>query len=360
MAARSLLAAVGRGVREPLNPRGTAVRTRVGARIHVSSHRKLQYGWWAYVLGERTMKKFKDKSKIITVEGNLASGKGVFAKNVADKLGMLYIPEVDIHYWDWKTGDGQRLSAKFNGNCSVEKFYTDPKSPDGNSYRLQGWMYHLRTLQYSDALEHLLQTGQGVVLERSPYSDFVFLEAMYKQGYIRKQCVDHYNELKGNSICEFLPPHLVIYLDVPVAEVQKRLKQHGETYEQNVSTAYLQSIEEAYKKSFLPEIREMSEVLQYDAIQVPDAEKIVEDMELLKWDKGPWLEQSNVSFHLLRLLVEDKQRVADLTSVPRFLPEVTVGAHEFDETYHAYKLLPGRKYEKGFNADVGDKWIWLK
>ncbi|XP_067891989.1 NADH dehydrogenase [ubiquinone] 1 alpha subcomplex subunit 10, mitochondrial isoform X2 [Heterodontus francisci] len=354
MAARSLLAAVGRGVREPLNPRGTA------ARIHVSSHRKLQYGWWAYVLGERTMKKFKDKSKIITVEGNLASGKGVFAKNVADKLGMLYIPEVDIHYWDWKTGDGQRLSAKFNGNCSVEKFYTDPKSPDGNSYRLQGWMYHLRTLQYSDALEHLLQTGQGVVLERSPYSDFVFLEAMYKQGYIRKQCVDHYNELKGNSICEFLPPHLVIYLDVPVAEVQKRLKQHGETYEQNVSTAYLQSIEEAYKKSFLPEIREMSEVLQYDAIQVPDAEKIVEDMELLKWDKGPWLEQSNVSFHLLRLLVEDKQRVADLTSVPRFLPEVTVGAHEFDETYHAYKLLPGRKYEKGFNADVGDKWIWLK
>lgn len=30
--------------------------------------------------------------------------------------------------------------------------------------------------------------GEGVVLERSPFSDVVFLEAMFKQGYIRKEC----------------------------------------------------------------------------------------------------------------------------------------------------------------------------
>lgn len=34
----------------------------------------------------------------------------------------------------------------------------------------------------------LFLTGQGVVLERSIFSDFVFLEAMYNQGFIRKQC----------------------------------------------------------------------------------------------------------------------------------------------------------------------------
>lgn len=27
-----------------------------------------------------------------------------------------------------------------------------------------------------------------MVLERSPYSDFVFLDAMFKQGYIHKRC----------------------------------------------------------------------------------------------------------------------------------------------------------------------------
>lgn len=31
-------------------------------------------------------------------------------------------------------------------------------------------------------------SGQGVILERSPFSDMVFLEAMFKEGFIRKQC----------------------------------------------------------------------------------------------------------------------------------------------------------------------------
>lgn len=40
--------------------------------------------------------------------------------------------------------------------------------------------------------------------------------------------VQHYNEIKGISICEFLPPHLSIYVDQPAEEVQKKLKQSGQ------------------------------------------------------------------------------------------------------------------------------------
>lgn len=88
--------------------------------------------------------------------------------------------------------------------------------------------------------------------------------------------VQHYNEIKGISICEFLPPHLVIYVDSPAEEVQKKLRQSGKVrrrrgkrfcscqaqtnnffqpYLQNVPLEYLKSIEESYKKSFLPEIK---------------------------------------------------------------------------------------------------------
>ncbi|KAG6923126.1 NADH ubiquinone oxidoreductase subunit A10, partial [Chelydra serpentina] len=101
---------------------------------------------------------------------------------------MQYFPEADVHYLDRVTGDGTLLDEKFNGRCNLEKFYNDPKCPDGNSYRLQAWLYSNRVLQYSDALELLLSTGQGVVMERSVYSDFVFMEAMFQQGYIHKRC----------------------------------------------------------------------------------------------------------------------------------------------------------------------------
>lgn len=39
--------------------------------------------------------------------------------------------------------------------------------------------------------------------------------------------VEHYNEIKDISICEFLVPHLVIYMDRPAEEVQKKLKASG-------------------------------------------------------------------------------------------------------------------------------------
>uniref|UniRef100_A0A8C1CHK0 NADH dehydrogenase [ubiquinone] 1 alpha subcomplex subunit 10, mitochondrial n=1 Tax=Cyprinus carpio carpio TaxID=630221 RepID=A0A8C1CHK0_CYPCA len=313
----------------------TAVSPVATAQIHTSAVRNLRYGWWAYALGERTTSRFKENSKIISIDGNLASGKGALAQKLADKLGMLYMPEPDTHYVDKMTKEKVPLDKAFNGNCSLEKFYLEPKASDGNSYRLQCWMYLMRLLQYSDAVEHLISTGQGVILERSPFSDIVFLEAMFKEGFIRKQCVDHYNEVKGISICEFLPPHLVIYVDVPAEEVQKNLKASGK----NVPLSYLKRIETAYKKNFLPKISEEAEVLAYDATQAQDIERVVEDIEYLKFEKGPWLEQDDVTYHHMRMFVEDKQRVANMTCIPRYLPEVTVGAHEFDSAYYAFKSV---------------------
>lgn len=37
--------------------------------------------------------------------------------------------------------------------------------------------------------------------------------------------VEHYNEIKNISLTEFLPPHLVIYIDLPAEDVHKKLQQ---------------------------------------------------------------------------------------------------------------------------------------
>lgn len=40
--------------------------------------------------------------------------------------------------------------------------------------------------------------------------------------------VDHYNEIKRLTLPEYLPPHAVIYIDVPVPEVQSRIQKKGD------------------------------------------------------------------------------------------------------------------------------------
>ncbi|TNN61411.1 NADH dehydrogenase [ubiquinone] 1 alpha subcomplex subunit 10, mitochondrial [Liparis tanakae] len=249
------------------------------AGVHTSSARSLRYGWLSYVLGERTTPRFNQNSRIITLDGNLSSGKGAMAQQLADSLGMLHMPEADTCYMDRMTGEKQPLPADFNGMCSLERFYAEPRAADGNSYRLQLWMYTMRLLQYADAIEHLLATGQGVVLERSPFSDFVFLDAMFNEGYVRPECVQHYNEIKGISLCEFLPPHMV-----------------------NVPLSYLQSIERSYKDSYLPQMSEKTDVLAYDMTKALNVQMLVDDIKYSKFEGGPWAEQDDTTYHQMRML----------------------------------------------------------
>lgn len=73
-----------------------------------------------------------------------------------------------------------------------------------------------RFSDYIDSLAHLFSTGQGVVIERSAYSDIVFVEALYKHNLITRTTYKGLIEQRTNALAELLKPHLVIYLDVPV------------------------------------------------------------------------------------------------------------------------------------------------
>lgn len=179
------------------------------------------YGW-IRSLFDRTTHRFDENTKVLVVEGPVAAGKTEFAKKLAEDLGMKHFPEanMDIHYvrpngvdirmFDKDIPEDTRTFDHVNFNCT-------PNHRLAGNYQIMSYM--ARYQQYIDALAHLLNTGQGVVLERSPYSDFVFLEAMLSQNYIGRGIKSVYYELKANTIEELMRPHLVIYLDVPVDKV---------------------------------------------------------------------------------------------------------------------------------------------
>lgn len=59
-------------------------------------------------------------------------------------------------------------------------------------------------------------------------------------GHMRESCpchmmmvcpvlgVDHYYEVKKLTIREYLPPHVVVYIDMPVPEIQQRIQKKGD------------------------------------------------------------------------------------------------------------------------------------
>lgn len=57
-------------------------------------------------------------------------------------------------------------------------------------------------------------------MDRSVYSDIVFVETLYRTNLISKNVHKALHEVRDNTLIELLKPHLVIYLDVPVDVVQ--------------------------------------------------------------------------------------------------------------------------------------------
>lgn len=178
---------------------------------------------WLRSLFDRTTHRFDDNTKVVVVEGPVATGKTEFAAALAEDLGMKHFPEanMDIHYVRPNGCDLRMFDDQIPEDTRTFDHVNFNQTP---THRLAGnfqiMMYIARYSQYIDALVHLLNTGQGVVLERSPYSDFVFLEAMYSQKYISKGVRSVYYELRANTLEELMRPHLVIYLDLPVNKVR--------------------------------------------------------------------------------------------------------------------------------------------
>lgn len=172
---------------------------------------------------DSTMARMDENSKVILVEGPIATGKTAFANALAEDLGMKCFPAVDMdmEYINDYGYDCRQLDPQLPDTCKSYDVKDFCKNPNGlNCANYQILMYKHRYGQYIDALAHLFSTGQGVVLERSCYSDVIFLEAMYKSGYISKLARETYHDLVGLTLPRLRLPHLVVYLDVPATSVK--------------------------------------------------------------------------------------------------------------------------------------------
>lgn len=321
---------------------------------------------WLRSLFDRTTHRFDENSKIIVVEGPVAVGKTAFASALAADLGMKHFPEanMDIHYIRPNGCDLRMFDDKIPEDTRTFDHVNFNMTP---THRLAGnfqiMMYTARYSQYIDALAHLFNTGQGVVLERSPYSDFVFLEAMYARKYISRGVRSVYYELRGNTLEELMRPHLVIYLDMPVDKVQEAIKRRGLKHENSskaLTCEYLTEIERQYKNSYLRDIATHAELLVYDWTGGGEVEVVVEDIERLDFDQ--YVEREEPKMKDWRLPREpdwaDKRMrytngkywLMNLFGIPRLdVPELITSAEDWYERDKVISNHPQFQYMEGYN-----------
>ncbi|KAH8311826.1 hypothetical protein KR044_008203 [Drosophila immigrans] len=327
---------------------------------------------------DKTSKRFDENSKVICVEGPIAAGKTKFAQELATELDMQYFPAVDLdlYYINPYGFDMRKLDPELPPSCrsyDIRDFCKNPSHEHAALFQIR--MYMLRYSQYIDALQHLLSTGQGVVLERSPHSDFVFMEAMFRQGYISRGARSVYNELRQNTIGELLKPHLVIYLDQPVDVVQRQIKARNVEHEvksKAFSVDYLRDLDMLYKQQYLKDISGHAELLIYDWSAGGEAEVVVEDIERLDFQQHE-ADPHNKKMIDWRFTLEDewcearikycheKPTLMNYFNVPRFdVPELLRSADDGKVWRDVWFNAPGMKYRPGYNADAGDSGLLTK
>ncbi|CAG4939207.1 unnamed protein product [Colias eurytheme] len=331
---------------------------------------------WLRSLFDRTTHRFDENTKVVVVEGPVAAGKTEFAAALAEDLGMKHFPEanMDIHYIQQGV-DLRTLNNKLPEDTrSFEhiEFNMTPNHRLAGNYQIM--MYMARYSQYIDAVAHLLNTGQGVVLERSPYSDFVFLEAMFSQKYISKGVRSVYYELRNTTIEDLLRPHLVIYLDIPVDKVVEAVKKRGHKHEvegKALTVPFLQEMERQYKNKYLRDISTHAELLVYDWTGGGEVEVVVEDIERIDFDQythrdepklKDWRLPREVEWADQRMIFTNSKHIfMNQFNIPRTdVPELITSAddmHVYNEVVYSHPQL---QFAQGYNKEAGDTGLAFK
>lgn len=332
---------------------------------------------YMHSLFDGTTKRFNDNSKMVVVEGPPALGKTEVAKAIADEFDMQFVPgfSMDDYYINSYGYDLRELDYKLeHERCKSydeKKFSQDPTGQDGGLDRMLYQVFMCKYMEYVKNLRHIFNTGQGVVTERSPHSDWIYFDAAYRQGWIDRETRQHYWKTRNMYIDQLLRPNLIIHLDAPIDVVQSKIRTRSKTthpWEANSpvweNTDYLEHIySQLLKKQYLRDAAEYSLVLSYDWSEGGDVEVVVEDIERLnldyhdKYDKQQkdWRLHTEDGFASKRQQYTNYSKLRNQFSDPFWTADKLIfSSAEGLELEKLKATLPGNEYQYGYNTVLGD------
>lgn len=332
-----------------------------------------KYGYIQQMYDKTTLR-LDENSKLICVEGAHAIGKSKLAQELADEFEMVYMPPPDMSdiYIHPTYGIDYR---QFNDivpdwfKIMDEKDFV--RNPMGIAHgAVDRFMMRNWWLKYRDhirAVRHILNTGQGVVIEGCPNADYIYMDAAYNAGWIQPETYKAYHSGFQRTCVECLRPNLIIYLDAPVEVVQNNIKKRGNEWDQNSpvwsNKNYLNEIYSGFKTGFLRDIQQWSRVLVYDWSDGGDTEIVIEDIEKTELDlielyddqQRDWRFNSEEGAVLQRRVFTMRSKILEklmaFVTEEHLMCEHLVAGHEDTQRMNdLMKWLKKENYETGWNA----------
>ncbi|KAN0031846.1 hypothetical protein ACTFIV_005713 [Dictyostelium citrinum] len=180
-----------------------------------------------------TTNKVNNLTKIIILEGNISAGKTYLSSKLGDLLGYKVFLE--------PTATNPYLSL----------FY---KEPSKYALIMQKWLLNQRYNTFLNALQYSLEKEQGVILDRSVYSDWVFAENCRSEGLITEEGFKEYNSIRDRFLSNIPIPNITLFLDVDPKQCLQRIQNRKRDCEQSIPLSYLSGLDNCYKK-FLIEMK---------------------------------------------------------------------------------------------------------
>ncbi|GKT22782.1 Deoxynucleoside kinase like protein [Aduncisulcus paluster] len=177
---------------------------------------------------------------IIVIEGNISAGKSTLAKSLALELDLRLFEEPVVE------------------NPYLEDFYKDPCKW---ALTMQLWLLEQRYKTYREGIAHYKKTGQGVLFDRSVYSDAVFAINSKKCGQISIEGYERYCSKLNECLKECEIPHFIIYLDVSPEICYRRIhSMRKRACEGTIPLEYIQSLHLEYLE-FLSKMKGQGSVI---------------------------------------------------------------------------------------------------
>jgi deoxyadenosine/deoxycytidine kinase len=163
---------------------------------------------------------------LIIVEGNIGAGKSSITKAIAEKIKAYAMYE------------------PVESNPYLEDFYKDQKRW---ALEMQYWLMAKRYKMHEEAIEHIMKTGQAVIMDRSIYGDAVFAKKNWMDNNIDDRGFKAYMQHRNLYVNRLLTPNITIYLDVlPETCHHRILNLRKRDAESAIPIAYLQGLDKCY------------------------------------------------------------------------------------------------------------------